>query len=313
MDVSRITMGRVELRQQRLELASVIESALETSRPLIEAAGHELTVTLAPHPLYVVGDLTRLAQVLINLVNNATKYTPEGGHIWLSVEQQANDAVVRVRDNGRGIPADLLPRIFETFTQADYSAGNSHVGLGIGLTLARCLIEMHGGRIEATSEGPDQGSEFTVCLPLAPDLSDERRRESRDDSAHQDQKAPSWRILVVDDNVASAETLGLWLQMVGHVVRVVHDGPSAIDAAVEFVPDVVLLDIGLPGMNGYEVALKIRGLPALRNVVLVAETGWGQQEDRRRSEAAGFHYHLVKPLDPDALQDLLMALAAAKP
>jgi PAS domain S-box-containing protein len=313
MDVSRISMGKVELRQQRLEVASVVQSALETSRPLIEAAGHELTVTLAPHPFYVVGDSTRLAQVLTNLLNNATKYTPEGGHIWLAVERQANDAVVRVRDNGTGIPADLLPHIFEMFTQADHPTGNPEVGLGLGLTLSRSLVEMHGGSIVAKSQGPGQGSEFMVRLPLAPDLPDDQHREARDDIAHQDQKAPFWRILVVDDNVDNAETLGLSLRMVGHTVRVVYDGPSAIEAAAGFVPDVVLLDIGLPGMNGYEVARKIRALPALQNVVLVAQTGWGQQEDRRRSEAAGFQYHLVKPLDPDALQDLLTALAAAKP
>jgi PAS domain S-box-containing protein len=313
MDVSRITMGKVALHQQRLELASVIQSALETSRPLIEATRHELTVTLAPHPLYVVGDLTRLAQVVTNLLNNATKYTPEGGHIWLSVERQANNAVIRVRDNGAGIPADMLSHIFEMFTQADRSAENAQVGLGIGLTLVRSLVEMHGGSIEATSEGPGLGSEFTVRLPLAPDRPDDRHSAAGSDTAQQSQQAPSWRILVVDDNVDSAGTLGLLLRMMGHTVRLVHDGPSAVEAAAGFVPDVVLLDIGLPGMSGYEVARQIRKLPALQHVVLVAQTGWGQQEDRRRSEAAGFQYHLVKPLDPDALQDLLVALAAAKP
>ena len=311
LDVSRITTGKVELHRQRLRVAEVVEVALETSRPLIEAARHELTVAFPPMPLAIVGDLTRLAQVIANLLNNSSKYTPEGGHIWLTVEQQDADAVIRVRDNGMGIPAEMLPEIFDMFTQVDRNLGRSHGGLGIGLTLVRRLVEMHGGIVEARSEGPERGSEFIVRLPLAPPATPSGDGSSPTNHGVQQgqPKGAAHRILVVDDNVDSAKSLAMVLQATGNQVEVAHDGPQALRLAREFRPQVVLLDIGLPGMDGYDVARKMRQMPETRDAVLVAQTGWGQEEDRQRSRIAGFDHHLVKPLDPAALQSLLAALS----
>ena len=254
------------------------------------------------------GDLTRLAQVVANLLNNAAKYTPDGGHIWLTVEREGRQGVLRVRDDGMGIPAEMLPRTFEMFMQMNRSQERTQGGLGIGLTLARSLVEKHGGIVEVRSEGPGKGSEFTVRLPLAPTVPQPQRIEEPPAEPPGPSAATARRILVVDDNVDSAESLGALLKIMGAEIRVVYDGPSALELVATFVPDVVLLDIGLPEMDGYEIARRLRALPQLEATVLVAQTGWGQEEDRRRSEAAGFDHHLVKPVDFDALEQLLAQL-----
>jgi signal transduction histidine kinase/ActR/RegA family two-component response regulator len=318
LDVSRITRGKIELRRERLDLAEVVLTALETSRPAIEAGQHELTVTPAPQPLFVMGDRTRLAQMLSNLLTNAAKYTPERGRIWLSVEASGvasapasgvasapREARIRVRDNGVGIPADMLPKIFDMFTQVERHTSRSQGGLGIGLTLVRSLVQMHGGRVEAHSGGPGTGSEFVVHLPLA--VEEPKPADTAKLAADAGGPSVGRRILVVDDNVDSAESLALMLRLSGNDVRTAHDGPSALRAAEEFVPEVVLLDIGMPGMDGHEVARRLRRMPPLRNALLIAQTGWGQDEDLRRSEEAGFDRHFTKPVDPVELKALLAA------
>ena len=301
LDVSRITRGRIELRLERIELAALLERAVETSRPAIEAGRHQLTVTFPEEPLKLEADLTRIAQVLSNLLNNAAKFTHPGGHIHLSAGREDGEAVIRVRDDGIGIPREMLPAIFEMFAQADTSLERAQGGLGIGLTIARRLVEMHGGTIAAASEGVGQGSELTVRLPLA--LGEAADLEVRGGEG----AAPgaALRVLVVDDNEDSAETLAMLLRLSGNDVRTVHDGPRALAAAVEHRPDLIFLDIGMPGMNGFEVASRLRQHEEMHNVLLVAMTGWGQEEDRRRSKEAGFDQHLVKPLDLKALDDLL--------
>jgi PAS domain S-box-containing protein len=305
LDVSRITLGKLELRRERLDLSAVVLSAVETSRPLIEAARHALTLVPPPQPLAVEGDRTRLAQVLSNLLNNAAKYTPEGGRIYLILERDGQQAVVRVRDSGVGIPAGMLSTIFELFSQGDQSSHSAQGGLGIGLTLVRRLAELHGGSVEAHSDGSGKGSEFVVRLPLVGEPLAGQQRGAREDSAHEAVAGPAHRILVVDDNADSAESLAMMLRLLGHEVHTAHDGPTAVLAAATIAPDVVLLDIGLPGMDGYEVARQLRALPQVRGAVLVAQTGWGQEEDRRKSREAGFDHHLVKPVDPAALREVL--------
>jgi CheY-like chemotaxis protein len=250
-------------------------------------------------------DRTRLAQVFANLLNNCTKYTDPGGRIGLTVERQGSDVVVRVKDNGVGISADLLPHIFEIFTQADRSLDRSQGGLGIGLSLVRGLVEMHGGRVEAHSEGPGKGSEFIVRLPVM--LSSDRGApEDRD--GHGNQRFSKYRILVVDDNKDSATSLALMLKIMGHETRTAYDGMTAVDAAATFRPEVVLLDLGLPKLSGYDACRRIRAQPWGERIVLIAQTGWGQEEDKRRSREAGFNFHMVKPVDPAALEKLLAGL-----
>jgi CheY-like chemotaxis protein len=298
--VSRITRGKLELRKQHVDLLAIVRTAVETSRPLIEAASHHLTITLPQQPLFVDGDPVRLAQVFSNLLNNAAKYTEPGGEIWLSAERQGSDVVVSVRDTGLGIPKEMLGKVFELFTQVDRTLEKAQGGLGIGLTLVRRLIEMHGGSIEARSQGSCKGSEFIVRLPvvLTGTVSDERTAEESTPSSRR-------RILVVDDNRDSAISLGMMLQLMGNEVRTAHDGLEALRTAEVFGPDVVLLDIGLPKLNGYEVARRIRSEAWGRDVLLIAVTGWGQEEDKRRSKEAGFNFHLVKPVEPAALEKLL--------
>jgi PAS domain S-box-containing protein len=307
LDVSRITRGKIALHREPVELASVIARAVETSRPLIDARRHELTVTLPPESVRVEADVTRLAQVVGNLLNNAAKYTEEGGRIGLTVEAAPAQAVLRVRDSGVGIPADLLPRVFDLFTQGDRSLARSEGGLGIGLTLVRSLVEMHGGSVEARSEGPGKGSEFVVRLPalrVSP-----ARTETADGPSRCQARAR--RVLVVDDSPDAADSLALWLKIEGHEVRTAPDGPTALEAAAAFRPEVIFLDIGLPRMDGYEVARRLRGQLGLRDATLIAVTGYGQEEDRRRAEEAGFDAHLVKPADPEALERLLAAPGGA--
>ena len=303
LDVSRITRGKIRLQMEPLDVTAAVNVAVETSRPLIESRKHELILSLPSQPLRVDADPTRLAQVLANLLNNAAKYTQEGGRVWLSVEREGDEAVFRVRDNGSGIPPEMLPRIFDLFTQVDQSLDRSQGGLGIGLTLVRRLVEMHHGTVKASSAGPGQGSEFVVRLPaLAPGTTGFKPTNGG--------LAPSaphakYRVLVVDDNVDAADSLAVLVRLHGHEVRIANDGHTALETAQDFRPEVVLLDIGLPGMNGYEVARRLRAGADGNRLLLAAVTGYGHAEDRSRSRQAGIDHHLVKPIDPEALRQLL--------
>jgi signal transduction histidine kinase/ActR/RegA family two-component response regulator len=307
LDLSRITVSRLDLRKMRIGLAEVLQVAAETSRPLIEEHGQAFPMTLPPHPIILDGDLTRLAQVFSNLLNNAAKYTDRGGSIWLTAEPRGPEAVVTVRDTGIGIPPELLPRIFEMFMQADQSLEHSHSGLGIGLTLARQIVELHGGILTASSDGAGTGSAFTVRLPVLPEAepTPPRPRPARTRQV----SVAAQRILVVDDERIAAASLGKWLTLMGHEVRAAHDGVEAVGVAEAFRPDVVLLDISLPKLNGYEVARTIRQQPWSQGMVLIALTGWGQEADRQRARDAGFDHHLVKPVDHTTLTQLLASQA----
>jgi PAS domain S-box-containing protein len=303
LDLARITSNKLELRRQRIELAEVLHAAVETSRPLIEASGQELLVTFPPQPIHLDGDLTRLAQIVSNLLNNAAKYTARDGRIWLQAECQGAEVAVKVRDTGIGIPADMLPRIFDMFTQADGALDRSRGGLGIGLTLAKRLVDLHGGSITAASDGPGQGSEFVVRLPVA--MAPARGRQGAGRDSGSPDAGLALRILVVDDNEDAAASLALLLQILGGEVRTAHDGLEAVAAAAEIQPDVVLLDIGLPKMDGYDAARAMRRQAWAEKALLIAVTGWGQAADRDRCFAAGFDHHLVKPLDTAVLMQLL--------
>ena len=309
MDVSRISLGKLELRKERLALATVLNSAVETSRPLIGQLGHELSVTLPTQPIMVDADMTRLAQVFLNLLNNAAKYSDRGGHIGLNVEVQGSEVVVTVTDNGIGIDADQLPRIFTMFTQLGGSLERSQGGLGIGLTLVKRLVDMHGGSVEAKSAGLGRGSEFVVRLPVLIEASPPQTPSLDDEPAA---TKSSLRILIVDDNRDGADSMSEMLKMLGNDTRTAYDGQQAVDLAAEYRPDVILLDIGLPKLNGYEACRLIREQPNDKDVVLIALTGWGQDADRRRAHEAGFDHHMVKPVDPQALMRKLAELDAGR-
>jgi PAS domain S-box-containing protein len=300
LDLSRITRSKIELHKECVGLAAVLQSAVETSRPLIEAADHRLSVTLPAKPVYVDADVIRLAQVFSNLLNNAAKFTERGGQIWLTAEREGSDAVVTVRDSGVGIPAPMLPRIFEMFTQVDRSLERSHSGLGVGLTLVKRLVDLHGGSVEARSEGHGRGSEFIVRLPVVFVPATESLAGDQVDAIR-----TKHRILIVDDNEDAAASMDMVLRIMGNEVQVAHDGLEAVDRAATFSPNVVLLDIGMPKLNGYDAARRIRQLTNGKDMVLVALTGWGQDEDKRRATEAGFDHHLTKPVDPAALEQLL--------
>jgi CheY-like chemotaxis protein/two-component sensor histidine kinase len=304
IDVSRISRGRIELRRERVELEVVVRSAVEAIRPLVEAAAHELTVTLPPEPVHLDADPTRLTQVFSNLINNAAKYTERGGHIWLTGERRGGEVVISVRDTGIGIAAEHLPRLFEMFSQVAPALERSQGGLGVGLSLVRGLVGLHGGSVEAHSGGPGRGSEFIVRLPIT-DSPVRRVPQEAGEAGDQPRPGPKHRILVVDDNRDAADSLGMMLRMMGHDVRTAYDGLEAVQAAAAFRPDLVLLDIGLPRMNGYEAARHLREQPWARSMALIALTGWGQEEDRRRALDAGCDHHLTKPVDPAALEKLL--------
>lgn len=305
MEVSRITRGRIDLRKEPVELATVVRSAVETSRPLIEAAGHQLDISLPTESLVLDADPVRLAQVLTNLLNNAAKYTGKGGQIWLNAWRERSSVVVTVRDNGEGIPADMLPRVFDLFTQVDRTSTRAQGGLGIGLTLVRSLVHLHGGSVEVRSEGPGLGTEFVVRLPLAMEGPAPRTPNRCGD---QPTSLAPRRILVVDDNHDAATSLGMALKFLGADVHTANDGQAALDAIQTYRPSAVLLDIGMPGMDGLEVARRARQRPEGHDLTLIAMTGWGQEEDRRRSKEAGFDHHLVKPVEFGTLQALLAAL-----
>jgi CheY-like chemotaxis protein len=303
LDTSRIGTGKIELQRQRVELSEIVQGAVEASRPLIAQYGHELRVDLPATPVFIHGDLVRLSQVFCNLLNNAARYTPHGGCIEVAATLKAAGVVVAVRDNGIGIPREMLPKVFEMFTQVDRSLERSRGGLGIGLTLVKQLIELHGGRVEARSAGPGKGSEFVVRLPVIPETA------SRSASAPRT-TAPALppdgrRVLVVDDNEDAAESLAMLLRLMGFECHSAHDGIEGLRLAREIQPEVVLLDIGLPGMNGYDAAAAIRAEPWSKTATLVALTGWGQDEDRRRSRDAGFDAHLVKPVSMEQLVEVL--------
>ncbi len=302
MDVARVSSGKVVLRKERMDLNSAVTSAVETSRRLIDAGGHTLAVEMFPNQLILDADRTRLTQVFSNLINNAAKYTPHGGRISFIAERDASEAVIRVKDNGIGIPAEMLPVIFEMFTQIGSSLDRAQGGLGIGLTLVKRLVEMHGGTVVARSAGSGKGSEFTVRLPLAADIlaPEKPGQQSRCDTLE-----GHYLVLVVDDNRDAAHSLSMLLELKGHKVKAAFDGLEAMRALETFRPDLIVLDIGLPGMSGYEVARQIREKRELRGVVLAALTGWGQEEDRRQTREAGFDYHLVKPADPAEIEKIL--------
>jgi PAS domain S-box-containing protein len=308
LDMSRITRGRIELRKKRVELAPIVDQAVETVRTQYKNMNHELTVSLPPQPLQLDADPARLAQIIGNLLNNASKFTDRGGRVWLDAAAEDGLATIRVRDTGIGIAADHLPRLFDMFTQVETSLERSRDGLGIGLTLVKTLVEMHGGTVEVRSDGLGCGSEFTVRLPLATVSS----VATSSPTAEKPGSAVSRRILIVDDSQDGAESLALLLDLAGHQTHQAHDGVSALEAAGRIRPDVVLLDIGLPRMNGYEVCRRIRKEPWGQDLVLVALTGWGQAEDREQSREAGFDAHMVKPVDHDVLEGFLASLPAAR-
>lgn len=305
LDVSRISRNKLELRREQVDLQDVVRSAVETSRPVIEQAGHELTIDMPAGATLVHGDVTRLAQVFSNLLNNAAKYTRPSGHIALSVERLQDDVLVKITDDGVGIPRHMLEEIFEMFTQVDRSLEKSHGGLGIGLTLVKRLVELHGGTVEARSAGPNMGSEFVVCLPRVLSTPDEQPADAGGDDMG---RTSGYRILVVDDNHDSALSLTMMLDFMNNVTRIAYNGLDALKIAAEFRPDIVLLDIGMPGMNGYDVARSIREQAWGSQAILIALTGWGQEEDRRRSREAGFDHHLLKPVEPGMLRTLLAGL-----
>jgi PAS domain S-box-containing protein len=309
LDVARITQGRIMLRKERVHLAEIIQRAVEATRSFVEERRHELSVSLPPDDVRVEADPARVEQIVVNLLTNAAKYTPPGGRIGLTAERQREEAIIRVRDSGMGIVADMLPHVFDLFTQSPRALDRAQGGLGIGLTVVHRLVELHGGRIEAHSEGVGKGAEFVVWLPALPAVPEEAAETRRMEPAHRGRA----RVLIVEDNADTAESLRMLLELLGHHVRVVHDGGAALDAAQANVPDVMLIDIGLPGMDGYEVARRMRQHPDLKGVILVALTGYGRDEDRQRAFAAGFDYHLVKPVSPDALNGLVARLGKGVP
>jgi signal transduction histidine kinase/ActR/RegA family two-component response regulator len=307
LDIARITSNKLELRPEQVNAADVIRSAVETCGPLIEAREHHLTVVTPAEPVRLHADPTRLAQAIANLLHNAAKYTDRGGRIRVETIGLGTEAIITVRDNGIGIRPALLPQIFQMFTQADRPADRVQGGLGVGLTLTRRLIEMHDGTIEAHSDGPGTGSLFTVRLPTASELPDQPPAPLTAEPVELPVPAAPLRILVVDDNPDLAETMGLILQELGEI-RIAHDGREALAIADPFRPDVVLLDIGLPVLDGYETARRIRAQPWGAAIRLIAVTGWGQEADRERARAAGFDHHFVKPVDPLLLMRVIAGL-----
>ena len=305
LEVSRILGGRIQLHQEDLDARGIVQEAVETTRPLIDQHKHELTLSLPTEPIWLHADALRLEEVIVNLLTNAAKYTPDGGHIWLLLQQEGEQMVLRVRDTGIGIAADSLPHIFELFTQAPRSLDRSQGGLGVGLAVVCKLVEMHGGTVGAQSAGSGKGSEFIVRLPV---LSSPTRRSQILSKEGDERSGSGWRVLVVDDNVDSADSIAMLLQVSGHEVRVAYSGQDGLDMADKYQPDIVLLDIGLPGMDGYEVARRLRKQPESKEAKLIAVTGYGQEAYRLQSQEAGFDYHLVKPVDAQKLQDLLVEL-----
>jgi len=302
LDVSRIINGKISLHKEPVELNSIISNAVEEVQPLLDARGHELTLSAPSRPIIVNGDAVRLAQVISNLLTNAAKYTPQPSQILLAIESKRNEVSIRVKDSGIGIPPELLGSIFSLFVQADNSLERRQGGLGIGLTLVKSIVELHNGRVSVLSLGKDQGTEFTVLLPLSKEQVTTKQKAT---GLCPGSGGPRRRILIVDDNVDAAATIAKLLTVWGHDVQAVFDGNAALEAVRSFRPDLVILDIGLPGISGYEVARQIRSDPANKDLLITALTGYGQAEDRRRSLEAGFNFHITKPLGPELLSALI--------
>jgi CheY-like chemotaxis protein/two-component sensor histidine kinase len=307
LEVSRITTGRIRLRQELVPFADIVEGALQTVRPIMENRRHQFIVNVPIEPVWLIADLARLGQVLVNLLTNAAKYTDEGGRVWLEVRREKETCVVSVRDTGIGIAAELLPRIFDLFTQAERLTDRSQGGLGIGLCLVQRLVELHGGTVEARSV-VGEGSEFIVRVPAS--KAPAARAKSAETVAAVSSRRHV-RVLVVDDDVDMAESTAILLRESGHDVRTAHNGSSALQLALEYMPHAVLLDIGLPGMSGHEVARRMRELPALKNTIIVAVTGYGQENDSRISREAGFNHHLVKPAEYEEIHLILDSIEPA--
>ncbi|HET7008284.1 MAG TPA: ATP-binding protein, partial [Candidatus Binatia bacterium] len=305
LDISRISSGKIELKKERVALKSIVDQALQTCQPHVDAAGHRVSVALPPGTVYLEGDPVRLAQVLSNLVNNACKYSENNGRIEITATVESENTLrLSVKDTGIGIAAEHLPRIFELFSQVGAVLDRSQGGLGIGLALVRGLVELHGGSIEARSQGAGTGSEFIVRLPIVAVREEELIEPSANEISPS--SAATKRILVVDDNRVQTKSLGLLLKYNGHEVKVAFDGPSALAILEDFVPDIALIDVGLPhGMSGHDLARHIRAQQRFDKTILIAQTGWGRDEDRERSQAAGFNYHIVKPIDHDQLQRII--------
>ena len=306
LDVSRIIRGKIEMRKERIDLAQVIRRAVETAQPVVDANGHVLDVLLPGQAIFVMGDLIRLAQVIANLLNNAAKYTTRPGRIELVLASERDEALITVRDEGEGIPSELLPRVFDLFVQGDHTLARSQGGLGIGLTLVQRLVEMHNGKVSASSAGRGRGTEFTVRLPLLPESIPEPAGSA---GAGTRSHGISRRVLVVDDNVDAANSIAKILRLFGHDVQCAYDGVSALTQADRVRPEVIVLDIGLPGMDGYEVARRLRAGKLFVRTPLIALTGYGQDEDRARSRDAGFDHHLTKPVDPEKLHEIVVSAA----
>jgi PAS domain S-box-containing protein len=305
LDASRITSGKITLRRERVTLDTIVTSAVETTRPTFVSRRQDLVVSLPPEAVWLEADATRLAEVVANLLENAAKYTEEGGHVWLTAERMGDELVLEVRDTGIGMSPDVLAHAFDLFSQGERTLDRPESGLGIGLTLVRSLVELHGGRVRAESEGRGRGSVFTVSLPVPPAAEQPRDIPHLRVGGSPLASPGSRRVLVVDDNLDTAESSSLLLEIEGHDVRVAHNGPEAIEIARSFAPDVILLDIGLPGMDGYAVARVLRAAPDLAHCRIIAVSGYGQAEDRHRSREAGFDRHLVKPVEADVLREVL--------
>jgi CheY-like chemotaxis protein len=309
LDISRINSGKIRLELTRTSLRAALQTALELARPAMDAAGHALHVELPDPDIALHGDETRLAQAFGNLLNNAAKYTPAGGRVRVKAWQEGGDALVEIEDNGIGIPPQMLERIFSLFAQVETGARHASGGLGIGLFLVRSLIQMHGGDVQAESGGESRGTTFRVRLPCLVPENQATVAPSEAPAETPAEGSPA-RVLVVDDNLDAADTLTTFLEMLGLQARQANDGESAVSAALDFAPDVVLLDIGLPGMDGYQVARALRAEPRLARTTLIALTGWGAEDDRRRAMDAGFDDHLTKPVDLGVLEDVLRRVQA---
>jgi signal transduction histidine kinase len=303
LDVSRVSQGKVELRKEQIALSALLKTAIEASNPLISAGRHELILDLPGSEVWLDADLTRLSQVVSNLLNNAAKYTLEGGRIVLSARRDGDEVAIDVSDNGIGISADMLPRVFDLFTQARDNLDRSHGGLGIGLALVKQLVEMHGGSAAAESAGPGKGSSFRLRLPVveaAP--ASPVAADTSGPVSHQDARL---KVLVVDDNFDVAQTMGWMIEAIGHDYRMVHESKLALQTAREYRPDAILLDINMPGMDGYAVCRALREQPLFENMVIIAQTGWGQTRDRASIDKSGFNHHLTKPVNMDRLEQVL--------